>query len=135
MLLATLVTGFARLCFARQGCVRAACAQPHGAKRTCTQPAASEASRTLAWRRSRHPNIKLVHSLAPRSGREPSLRQAKRAAPQPGGKAAIHTQKSHTTIIHKLKKHHLNCNNPSSPIKNNELSKTLALAILTRYRH
>ncbi|EAQ31839.1 hypothetical protein OS145_11052 [Idiomarina baltica OS145] len=34
--------------------------QPHGAKRTCTQPAASAASRTPAWRRSRHPSSKNI---------------------------------------------------------------------------
>ncbi|WP_287831908.1 hypothetical protein, partial [Idiomarina sp.] len=98
MALAELAPGYVCLYFARQGCVRAARAQPHGAKRTCAQPAASAASRTPAWRRSRHPNTKIVHSLAPRSGREPSLRQAQRAASPPGGAAAIQAQKTSKKI-------------------------------------
>ena len=90
-----------RLCtcrYAPRGHAQPARTQPHGAKRTCTQPAASAASRIPAWRRSRHPNTKIVHSLAPRSGREPSLRQAQRAASPPGGAAAIQAQKTFKKI-------------------------------------
>ncbi|MBL73863.1 MAG: hypothetical protein CMF21_03655 [Idiomarinaceae bacterium] len=98
MALAELAPGYVCLCFARQGCVRAACAQPRAAKRTRTQPAASAASRTPAWRRSRHPNTKIVHSRMARSAHAHSLRQAQQAASQPGGAAAIQAQKTFKKI-------------------------------------
>ena len=64
------VTRYARnrLCtcrYAPRSRVQAARAQPRAAKRTRTQPAASEASRIPTWRQSRHPLSEVSHHNHP----------------------------------------------------------------------